>query len=98
MPKGYWNGRVTVTDPDNYPEYLKAGAPVYGKFGGTFVLRGGQCEGREGREGVNKERNVVVEWPEYATAKAAYESAENQTALAIRQRCADADFLIIEGV
>jgi uncharacterized protein (DUF1330 family) len=95
MPKGYWIGRVTVNDPDTYPEYIKAGASVYEKFGGVFVVRGGQCESLEGN---NKTRNVVVEWPDYATAKAAYESPEYQTAKAIRERCADADFLIVEGV
>ncbi len=26
MPKAYWIARITVTDPDSYPDYLAAGA------------------------------------------------------------------------
>jgi len=94
MAKGYWVVRVTVNDEEHYPEYLKAGAPVYEKYGARFVVRGGRCEGVEGEI---RARNVVVEWPDYETAKAAYESPEYQEAAAIRKRYADADFLIVEG-
>ena len=95
MPKGYWIVRVTVDDEERYPEYLAAGAPVYEKYGARFVVRGGRCEGVEGE---SRARNVVVEWPDYATAKAAYESPEYRAAAAIRRKYADADFLIVEGV
>ena len=94
MAKGYWVVRVTVRDEEHYPEYLQAGAPVYEKYGARFVVRGGRCRGMEGE---TRERNVVVEFPDYETAVAAYESEEYQRAKAIRQRCAEADFLIVEG-
>ena len=94
MAKGYWVVRVTVQDEEHYPEYLQAGAPVYEKYGARFVVRGGRCQGMEGE---TRARNVVVEFPDYETAVAAYESEEYQRAKAIRQRCAEADFLIVEG-
>lgn len=94
MAKGYWVVRVTVNDEEHYPEYLKAGAPVYEKYGARFVVRGGRCECMEGEI---RARNVIVEWPDYETAKAAYESPEYQKAADIRKRYADADFLIVEG-
>jgi len=94
MAKGYWIGRVTVTNEDQYPEYLAAGAPVYEKFGAKFVVRGGRYEDLEGS---NRERNVVVEFKDYETALAAYNSPEYQHAKSLRNAYAEADFIIVEG-
>jgi uncharacterized protein (DUF1330 family) len=60
-----------------------------------FIVRGGQFETMEGNA---RERNVVVEFRDRATAFACYQSPEYQAARAIRQKYADADFIIIEGV
>jgi uncharacterized protein (DUF1330 family) len=94
MPKGYWIANVTVTDEERYPEYLQAGAPVYEKFGAKVVVRGGRCQGMEGN---THPRNVVVEFKDYETAVAAYESEEYQVAKALRNKYADSNFLIVEG-
>ena len=48
-------------------------------------------------EGNARERNVVVEFKDRATAFACYRSPEYQAARAIRQKYADADFIIIDG-
>lgn len=94
MAKGYWIANVTVTDEENYPEYLKAGAPVYEKFGAKFVVRGGRCQSMEGS---THSRNVVIEFKDYDTAVAAYESEEYQVAKALRNKYANSNFLIVEG-
>ena len=44
------------------------------------------------------ERNVVVEFKDRSTAFACYQSPEYQQARTIRQKYADTDFLIIDGV
>ena len=62
MPKAYWIAHVDVTDEENYPQYLQAGAPVYEKFGAKFVVRGGR---HDGKEGSNRSRHVVVEFKDY---------------------------------
>lgn len=95
MAKGYWIANVTVTDEEHYPEYIAAGAKVYEKFGAKFVVRGGRCEGMEGQ---THARNVVVEFKDYETALAAYNSDEYQAAKALRNRYAESSFLIVEGV
>ncbi len=94
MPKAYWIAHVNVTDEEHYPEYLKAGAPVYEKYGARFVVRGGRCEGMEGN---TRPRNIVVEFKDYETALAAYNSEEYQIAKSLRNKYADSDFLIVEG-
>jgi uncharacterized protein (DUF1330 family) len=57
-------------------------------------VRGGLFEAKEG---VSRERNVVVEFADVATAHACYDSPEYQAAKAIRNAVADADFIIVEG-
>ena len=45
-----------------------------------------------------RERTVVVEFKDYETALACYQSPEYQAAKAIRNAIADTDFVIAEGV
>jgi uncharacterized protein (DUF1330 family) len=94
MAKAYWIVRVSVRNIDEYPRYLTAARPAFEKFGANFLVRGGAYESMEGS---SRERNVVVEFADMATAKACYASPEYQAARAIRQQHADADFLIAEG-
>ena len=94
MPKAYWIVRVSVRDEQRYPEYLAAAKPAFQKYGANFIVRGGAFEAMEGNA---RERNVVVEFSDRATADACYRSPEYQSAKAIRQKYADADFIIIDG-
>ncbi|MFK8082858.1 MAG: DUF1330 domain-containing protein [Granulosicoccus sp.] len=95
MPKAYWIAHVDVTDEAHYPEYLKAGAPVYKKYNARFVVRGGRHQAMEGEQ---RARHVVIEFKDYETAMAAYNSEEYQAARALRNRFAESEFLIVEGV
>ena len=94
MPKAYWIVHVTVHDPEHYPEYLTAALPVFEKFGANFIVRGGAYAVMEGEA---RERNVVVEFADRTTAQACYDSSEYRAARSIRQKYADADFIIIDG-
>lgn len=94
MTKAYWIVRVSVRNAERYPEYLAAAKPAFEKFGARFVVRGGR---HEAMEGTARERNVVVEFEDYATAVACYRSPEYQAAKSIRTANADADFVIVEG-
>jgi uncharacterized protein (DUF1330 family) len=94
MPKGYWIVRVTVQDQDHYPEYLAAAQVAFEKYEARFLIRGGNFESMEGQA---RERNVVVEFADLATALACYRSPEYQAARALRQKYAVTDFIVIEG-
>jgi uncharacterized protein (DUF1330 family) len=94
MAKGYWIVRVSIRDRDRYPDYLAAARPAFDKFGANFLVRGGPFDSMEGS---SRDRNVVVEFKDFATAKACYQSPEYQAAKAIRQKYSEADFIIIEG-
>lgn len=65
MSKAYWIVRVSVRDEQRYPEYLAAAGPAFQKFGARFIVRCGKFETMEGSA---RERNVVVEFKDRATA------------------------------
>jgi uncharacterized protein (DUF1330 family) len=94
MPKGYWIARVDVHNEDGYKPYAAANPAIFKKYGGRFVVRAGQFESMEG---TNKSRNVVIEFPDYATALACYRSPEYQANIKIRQPHSIIDLVIIEG-
>ena len=94
MPKGYIIAHVTVTDPEEFPEYVRLDTPILLGLGGKFVVRGGPSEVVEGSA---NERHVVIEFPDYAAAKAAYHDPEYQKVAEIRRRSADSVIILAEG-
>jgi len=94
MPRGYWIGRVDVYNEEGYKPYAAANAAIFKKFGAKFLVRAGKFECPEGAA---RSRNVVIEFPDYATALACYNSPEYQENLKVRQPHSDADIVIIEG-
>jgi len=94
MAKGYWIGRVSVSDPEAYKDYLAANGAVFARFGARYIVRGGEFEAVEG---TSRERNVVLEFPSYEAALECYRSPEYQPVKALRQNASEADMLIIRG-
>jgi uncharacterized protein (DUF1330 family) len=94
MAKGYWIGRVDVHDDEGYKSYAAANAAIFKKFGARPIVRGGTFTPVEGQ---SRARNVVVEFPDYATALACYNSPEYQANLKIRQQNSTAELIVIEG-
>jgi len=94
MPKGYWIARVDVRDAERYKDYVATAKPAFERHGARFLARGGELTTLEG---VSRARNVVIEFESVETARACYNSAEYQAAKAIRQECADAEMIIVEG-
>jgi len=94
MTKAYWVAHATVDDPEAYEAYRTANAIPFAKYGAKFLVRGGA---QEVREGTAKGRTVVIEFKDYETAIACYESPEYQAAKALRDPIAQADMVIVEG-
>jgi uncharacterized protein (DUF1330 family) len=94
MAKGYWIARVDVNSDEGYKPYAAANPAIFKKFGGRFVVRAGKFEIPEG---VSRSRHVVIEFPDYATALACYNSPDYQENIKRRQPHAIADIVIIEG-
>ncbi|HXX25370.1 MAG TPA: DUF1330 domain-containing protein [Pseudolabrys sp.] len=94
MPKGYWIGRVEVSSEEGYKPYAMGNQPIFKKFGGRYVIRAGKYECVEGEA---RSRNVVIEFPDYATALACYRSPEYQQNIKLRQPHSIADIVVVEG-
>jgi len=94
MAKGYWIAHVDVNDPEGYKKYVSANGTAFAKYGARFLVRGGQFECREGNV---RSRNVIIEFKDYATALACYNSPEYADAMKHRLKASVADMIIIEG-
>ena len=94
MAKGYWIARVDVTDPEAYQAYVRANAVAFAKFGARFLVRGGPYKAVEG---VARARQVVIEFKDYATALACYDSQEYQQAKELRTKASQNELVIVEG-
>jgi uncharacterized protein (DUF1330 family) len=95
MPKGYIIGQITVNDPEAYKEYVTRDTPILQGLGGRFIIRGGQAQVMEGE---TLQRHVVIEFPSYAAAMAAYNDPAYQEVADIRRRTANSVILVVEGV
>jgi uncharacterized protein (DUF1330 family) len=94
VPKGYWIPHLDVSNPEGYKAYMAATPEAHRKYHGHVLVRGGQYEAVEGKA---RARNVLREFPDYATALACYRSPEYQRAKPLRLPHSVCDFVIIEG-
>ena len=94
MGKGYWVARVDVNNAEAYKEYVASNGVAFAKFGGRFLVRGGQFQVMEGS---SRSRNVVIEFPSYEVALECWNSPEYKAAKAKQQGGAEMDIIIIEG-
>lgn len=95
MPKGYIIGHVTITgDAEAYKPYSANNDEIFPRYGGRFLARGGQSEYLEG-EGF--ERHVIVEFPSYEDALAAYNDPQYRENLKIRQAVSEGQIIVVEG-
>ena len=94
MAKGYWIGRVDVSSDEGYKPYAAANPAIFKKFGGRYVVRGGQFTAVEGQ---SRSRNVVIEFDSYDAALACYNSPEYARLVALRSPHSQGDLVIIEG-
>ncbi|MBP0592399.1 DUF1330 domain-containing protein [Paraburkholderia sp. LEh10] len=95
MSKGYWVTHYRRTnDASALAAYAQLALPAITAAGGKFLVRGPAEEVRE--QGL-KERTVVIEFPTYEQAVAAYESEAYKKALAALGNAAERDLRIVRG-
>lgn len=94
MP-AYVFGEIEVTDPATYEEYRKQVLAVVTKYGGRFIVRGGQVEGLEG--GWAPKRFVALEFPSMDQARKWYRSPEYAPLIELRHKASRGKLILVEG-
>lgn len=96
MPYGYVVAQITVLDPDAYKDYVAAVTPTVAKFGGEFLVRGGESETVEGT--APGQRTVVIRFPSYKAARDWYFSDDYEQPKKMRQAASTSVQTLVEGV
>ena len=91
----YWVVRVNVLDAKKLQAYAPLAAEVVEAHGGRYLARGGVHDTTEGSD---YGRNVIVCWPDMATAQTAYHSPEYQKARNVLGDGAERLFVIVDGL
>ena len=92
---GYAIFNIKVNNAENYKEYVEKVKPTAEKFGGEYVVRGGDNTVVEGSW--QYPRTVVIKFPSYGKAMEWYNSAEYKPIKQIRLDNAESNGMIIQG-
>ena len=94
MP-AYIIARVEVTDWTRYRQYTNATPEVIARYGGKFIIRGGESVTLEGEP--ETRRLVVIEFPTLKQAQEFYHSPDYSKVKQLRSGAAIGQFIAIEG-
>jgi uncharacterized protein (DUF1330 family) len=86
----------TVTDQALFDRYRTQVLPTIQKFGGRFIVRGGNLTLVEGEW--PQPRLVIIEFPTRAAAEGWYASPEYQAVLPMRLQSSQGNAVIVDGV
>jgi len=86
---------INVHDQETYREYVALVPDTLKPHGGRFIVRGGASETLEGDW--QPRRLVVIEFPSTDDARRWHGSPEYAPALAMRQRSATGNLVLVEG-
>ena len=95
MPSGYVIAQLKITNPKNYKEYVEKVKPTAEKYGGEYIVRGGENTVVEGSW--QHPRTVVIKFPTYEKALEWYNSEEYKPIKQIRLDNAESNGMIIKG-
>ena len=87
---------VRVDDPETYRKYTARTPALIAKYGGRFLVRGGDVETIEGP--AFQDRLVVLEFPSKDAVRTFYRSPEYQEVMQHRTAASQATFLLADGV
>ena len=93
--KGYWIARFDIADPEPMGRYVETAAPAFERYDARFLARGGAFDALEGPA---RGRNVLIQFPDVASAIACYRSDEYQRARAFRAPVSTGEIVVVEGL
>jgi uncharacterized protein (DUF1330 family) len=85
-----------VFDPEGLGDYAKAAGPTIAQYGGKAIIRTTESDVLEGNW--KPKRLVVLEFESKEAARRWYESPEYQAIIPMRQKAANTNFILVEGI
>ena len=93
---GYVIAQIEVTNLEKYKEYVAKVSDIVKKYGGEYLVRGGEYKVMEGKSPYS--RNVLIKFPTYEKALEWYNSEEYKPVRQIRLDNSVGNFIIVKGV
>ena len=87
---------ITVKDWDTYREYMKHVPAIIEKYGGRYLVRGGEIISDD--TSWQPERVVILEFPDLAQMKAFRDSDEYKPVAERRHKAADTEGFVVAGL
>ncbi len=91
----YVIAEIEITDPAAYKAYTDAVPATIARYGGRFIVRGGEAESLEGDWPAR--RRVVIEFPSMDAARAWWDSPEYEKPKAMRKAASNGRILLLQG-
>ncbi len=95
MP-GFVIFNIEIKKPEEYKEYVQKVTPIAKKFGGEYIVRGGESKVIEGVW--TYPRTIIIKFPSYEKALEWYSSDEFKPIKKIRLDNSVSNGIIIKGV
>lgn len=91
----YVLAEIEITNPEGYKEYTTHVPATIAKYGGRFLVRGGNAEMLEGEW--PQRRRVLIEFPSMEQAKRWWDSPEYEKPKAMRRAASQGRLILMEG-
>ena len=91
----YVLAEIEIINPDGYKEYTTHVPATIAKYGGRFLVRGGNAEILEGEW--PQRRRVLLEFPSWEQAKRWWDSPEYEKPKAMRQAASKGRLILMDG-
>ena len=95
MPPAFFIAEVEVIDPEEFKLYASCVAEIAARYGGRYIVRGGNSESLEGEP---PKRIAISTWNSMEDAKRYYQSPEYSEIIGIRHRACKSRVFIVEGL
>ena len=88
--------QINITNEENYKKYLQKTTSIALKYGGEYIVRGGNYKLLKGKW--DYERTVIIKFASYDIAMKWYNSDEYAPVKKIREDNSEGNLIIIEGL
>ena len=87
---------IDIKKPEEYKEYVSRVKPIAEKYGGEYIVRGGENKVVEGTW--TYPRTVIIKFPTYEKALEWYNSDEYKPVRDIRLQNSEGSNIIVKGI